>query len=146
MNRLLCIAAASCVLALAGCGPGQSDETRIRQAIETMATAMEEGRPEPFLERVADDFSGDRGSWDRHRVRQYVLAQTIRRGKRPEIDISIGDVELFDGRARASVKATFRGDGRWLPVGGARYRFDTGWRLEDGDWRVIRADWERLDR
>lgn len=137
-------AGVACALLLAACGPSATDETRIRDAIRTMASAIEEGQPGLFLDRVAEDFSGDRGAWDRHRVRQYVLGQTIRRGGKPAIDLSEITVELFGDRARAVVEARIRGEDRWLPAGGARYRFDTGWRLDGGTWKVIRADWERL--
>lgn len=138
--------AALCLFTVAACGPGETDRTRIRNAIEAMALAIQEGEPGPFTQRVAEDFSGNRGSWDRHRVRQYVLAQTIRRAEAPAIDLSIRSIELFGDRARATVEATIRGGGRLIPAGGARYRFETGWRRDDGEWLVIRADWERLDR
>lgn len=119
---------------------------RINNAIELMAQAIEEGEPEPFLERVAEDFTGDGGRWDRQRVRQYILARTLRGGERPDIDLDEIEVELFDARARAIVEARISNADRWLPQRGAHYRFDTGWRLDSGEWRIIRADWERLDR
>lgn len=131
-------------LFMTGCGPSESDEVRIRHAIEAMALALEEGESKPFLERVAADFTGDAGRWDRQRVRQYVLARTLGNGNRPDIDLRDIEVELFDGRARATVETRISDAGRWLPQRGALYRFETGWRLDDGQWRIIRADWERL--
>lgn len=133
-------------LAVSGCGPSEPDETRIRQAMDVMALALEEGELKPFLERVAEDFTGDDGRWDRQRVRQYIMGQTIGGRERPDIDLGDIEVELFDGRARAAVEAHITDAGRWLPQRGARYRFETGWREDDGQWRIIRADWERLDR
>lgn len=133
-------------LAVSACGPSEPAEVRIRNAIESMAQAVEQGEPEPFLDRVADDFTGDGGQWDRQRVRQYILARTLRSGDRPDIHLSDVSIELFGDRARATVETRISGAGRWLPRRGARYRFDTGWRLDGGEWRVISADWERLDR
>lgn len=133
-------------LSVAGCAPSEPDEDRIRNAVESMARAVEEGEPGPFLERVADDFTGDGGRWDRQRVRQYILARTLQSGDRPEIGLDGIEVELFGDRARATVDARISDAGEWLPQRGARYRFETGWRLDDGEWRIIRADWERLDR
>lgn len=146
MKALLILLLAAAWLQLAGCGPSEPDEVRIRHAIEAMALALEEGESKPFLERVAEDFTGDSGRWDRQRVRQYVLARTIGSGNRPDIDLGDIEVELFDGRARATVETRISDAGRWLPQRGAHYRFETGWRLDDGQWRVIRADWERLGR
>lgn len=119
---------------------------RINNAIEAMARGVEEGEPEPFLERVADDFTGDGGRWDRQRVRQYILARTLQSGERPDIDLDETSIELLGDRARATVEVRISNADRWLPQRGARYRFDTGWRVDDGQWRIIRADWERLDR
>lgn len=131
---------------LPACGPSEPAESRLRQAIESMAEALETGKPEPFMKRVAEDFTGDGGRWDYKRVRQYVLAQTLRNSDRPAIDLSDIRIEMFEGRARVTVDATFSDAGRWLPQQGADYRFETGWRLDDGEWRIIRADWERLER
>lgn len=134
------------VLTASGCGPTEPDETRIRNAIEAMALALEEGEPKPFLERVAEDFAGDDGQWDRQRVRQYVMGQTIGARERPDIDLGSIEVELLGERARATVEVRISDAGRWLPQRGAHYRFETGWREDDGQWHIIRADWERLDR
>lgn len=135
-----------CVLLAAACGPEEPAEARIRKAIETMAGALEQGKPDPFLERVAGDFTGGGGGWDRQRVRQYVLGRTLHSRAEPQIDIKDVRIELFDGRAKARVEVVFSGEGQWLPGRGARYRFDTGWRLDDETWRIINARWERLDR
>lgn len=146
MTRLAAIIALAALGTLSACGPGEPDETRIREAVAAMARAVEEGRPDDFLQRVSREFTGDDGAWDRHRVRQYLLGQALQNRNRPDIDAGVTAIEMFDDRARATVEADIRGEGRWLPGGGARYRFETGWRLEDGEWRIIRADWQRLDR
>lgn len=133
-------------LFLTGCGPSEPDEVRINNAIEAMARAVEEGEPEPFLERVAEDFTGHDGRWDRQRVRQYILGRTLQGGRQPDIDLEGINIELLGDRARATVEARISNADRWLPRRGAHYRFDTGWRVDGGEWRIIRADWERLDR
>lgn len=133
-------------LGMAGCGSSEPDEVRINNAIEAMARAVEQGESEPFLARVAEDFTGDGGSWDRRRVRQYILAQTLQGGRQPDIDLDDINIELLGDRARATVEARISNADRWLPRRGARYHFDTGWRVDGGEWRIIRADWERLDR
>lgn len=131
---------------VAGCGSSEPDKVRINNAIEAMARAVEEGEPEPFLERVAQDFTGHGGRWDRQRVRQYILARTLQSGESPDIDLDDISIELLGDRARATVEVRISNADRWLPQRGAHYRFDTGWRVDGGEWRIIRADWERLDR
>jgi hypothetical protein len=133
-------------LFLASCGPSEPGEVRINNAIEAMARAVEEGEPESFLARVAEDFTGHGGRWDRQRVRQYILARTLQRGERPDIDLDGISIELLGDRARATVEVRISNADRWLPRRGAHYRFETGWRVDGGEWRIIRADWERLGR
>lgn len=34
------------------------------------------------------------------------------------------------------------GSGGLLPESGQIYEVETGWRLDDGEWRLIQADWK----
>lgn len=109
-----------------------------------MAKAMEQHHPEPFLEHVADDFAGNEGRWNTQRMKRFLLGQALR--KEPtSIDLENIKVTLYESRASAEIVAELSGDARWWPEQGEAYRFDTGWRLENGEWMIIRADWTRLD-
>lgn len=141
--RILAVAAlALALLSIAGCGT-QDRETELRAAIKGMAQAAEERQPAPILERIADDFSGNRGAMDAATAKRYVLAQTMSRAR---VSVSLGDIDvtLHGDRASATVEASFAGRATWLPGRGTNYRFETGWRLDGGEWRLIRADWKRL--
>jgi len=44
-------------------------------------------------------------------------------------------------RARAQFRALATGGSGWLPDEGRLWRVETGWRLDDGDWMMISAEW-----
>lgn len=119
-------------------------EVQLRDTIRSMAAALEAHEPGPFLRHVAEDFSGGRGAWDEQRVRRFVLGQTLR--KEPlAIGLNRIEITMHGERAGAVVTARITGERGWIPARGETYRFDTGWRLDGGRWKVIRADWERVD-
>lgn len=129
-----------------GFAPGCSvpdREAQLRDTIRAMARSLEQHEPGGFLAHVADDFSGERGAWSAAEVKRFVLGQAVR--KEP-VTIRLGDMDLTvrEDRATAIVTARVSGGRGWVPRRGEGYRFETGWRLEGGDWMVIRADWERL--
>lgn len=132
---LVCIVAAGCA--------APDREVQLRDTIRDMARSLEQHEPGGFLGHVADDFSGNRGEWGASEVRRFVLRQTMR--KEP-VSIALDSMELSlrEDRATAIVTARISGSPGWLPRRGEAYRFRTGWRLDGGDWVVIRADWERL--
>jgi len=129
------------LLSAPGCSPPDR-EAELRNTIGEMARAAEDHRPAPILERIADDFSGNRGAMDAAAAKRYVLGQTMSRDR---LSVSLGsiDVTLHGDRATATVEASFAGSAAWLPGRGTQYSFETGWRLDDGQWRLIRADWKR---
>lgn len=135
------IAGVACIVAIGCAAPDR--EAQLRDTIRNMARSLEEHEPGGFLGHLADDFSGNRGEWGAREVRRFVLGQTMR--KEP-VSIAIDSMELNvrDDRATALVTARISGQRGWLPRRGEPYRFRTGWRLEGGEWVVIRADWERV--
>ncbi|HVJ63327.1 MAG TPA: nuclear transport factor 2 family protein [Tahibacter sp.] len=128
----------------AGCSR-TPDEVRIREAITAMETAVEAREPRAFMEHVADDFTGNRGSIDRAQLHNLLRGQFLRN---EEIGVTLGpiEVELMDKRATAKVTATLTGGGSggWIPERGAAYAFTTGWKNDGGEWRCISAEWEAL--
>lgn len=105
---------------------------------------MEEGRPRGFIDRIADDFTGEDGTLDRTSLHNLLRTQAL---ANTHIGISLTsvDIELL-GDERATVRTTVTltgGNGRWLPERGSIYRITSGWRKEGGDWHCINAQWER---
>lgn len=117
-------------------------EQRLREQLAAMQAALEAREPRTFMEGVAEDFSGN-GGIDRAALQQVVRAQVLANAS---IGLTLGpaEVELQGERAtvRFSVLST-AGSGRLLPDRAGAWDVTTGWREEDGQWRLYYADWKR---
>lgn len=130
------------LLALSGCGPALDDEARIGRTIEGMIEAIERGDVSDFMAPVADDFVAADGRLDRRGLGLLVRRERLARdaiGVRnvdPEIEL------VGDSRARASFRALATGGSGLLPDEARLWRVETGWRRDDGEWKLISADWQ----
>ena len=64
--------------------------------------------------------------------------------RQKSVGVSLGplDVKMFDNRATVTFTAALTGGPGWLPDQAQVYDVDTGWRMEDGDWKLISAKWK----
>ncbi|MDQ3160842.1 MAG: hypothetical protein M3Q51_07455, partial [Pseudomonadota bacterium] len=90
---------------------------------------------------LAEDFVGN-GGMDRRGARQLAVTVFLRQR---DVDARLGPV-IVALRSEAEVVATFSvlatgGNGGWLPESGQVFEFETGWRLEEGEWRLLNARW-----
>lgn len=133
------LAAMLCAL-LAACAR-DAPEARIEAAIAAMEAAVEAREPRGFLEHVADDFSGQRGAFDRSALRGY-LASLLVGNESISVTLAPAKVTVHgDARATVEVSALVVG-GRRLPERGEHLEIRSGWRVEDGEWKVYAAEWE----
>lgn len=140
--RSFCLLAAFAI-ALVACAQ-TSDETRIRDAVASMQSALEERRPADFMAFVAEDFTGADGAFDREALHNLLRAQVLANAS---IGITSGplDIEMQGDRASVRLTTTFTGgNARWLPERGSVYRLTSGWRREGDAWRCFNAQWERV--
>ena len=116
------------------------DETLIRQAIDSMVQAVEHRQPGPVLDRLAAGFKGPEEMGVRQ-VRAYLAAQYFRN---PKIHILLTGlrIEVLGNEADVSFHAAVAGGAGLLPDRAQYYSVTTRWRKIDGDWRVVRAEWE----
>ncbi len=140
MRALLC---AALIVVLAACAR-PDDETRIRQHIDSMTSALADADRRAFMAPLAEDFSAETWDLDRRAV-QLLLVREFRTHDRIRARVFDVDVELFDdGRARTSFQAVLTGGSGVLPEQGSWYRVTTGWRRQNADWELISARWERV--
>ncbi|MBY6203305.1 hypothetical protein [Halomonas denitrificans] len=124
-----------------GCGSPPPAEERIFAIIGEMEVALERGEVDDFMDPVADDFiAGNRG------LDRRMLGLLVRRERmaRERIAVSRFDTDVVlrgEDRATATFTALATGGSGLLPDEGRLWRIDTGWRLDDGDWRLIHAEW-----
>lgn len=127
-------------LGLAACS-GSPDEARLRETIDAMQAAVQERRPGDFMDSVTEDFLGD-GGLDRAAMHNLLRAQLLRNAN---IGATRGplDIQLQGDRAVVDFSVVLTGGaGGLVPERAQGYSIHTGWRIEDGEWRVFLAEWD----
>ncbi len=127
-------------LALGACSK-DSPEQAVRQQVDALQAAIDARDAGDIEDLLAEDFVGNAGL-DRRGARQLAAAMFLRHR---QVAAKVGPVSVElcgegDAIARFSVLAT-GGSGGLLPEQGQVYQFETGWRLVDGEWRLLSANW-----
>ena len=104
-----------------------------------MEEAAEAGDADALFEPIAEDFAGSQ-AMDREAFRRYVLVMGLRR---QTVGVQLGplDVKLYGDRASVAFTAAMTGGPGWLPDRAQVYDVTTGWRMDDGEWKLISASW-----
>jgi len=127
------------VLALAGCG-GDDPAAALKREIGEMEGAIEARKPNDFLSRVTEDFTGNDGQVDKRMLHGVLVSQVL--GDQ-NVSVTLGplDVHLHDpDTATVKVSALLLG-GRWLPERGQTLQIESGWKRKGGEWRCYVAKW-----
>ncbi|MCX7043602.1 MAG: nuclear transport factor 2 family protein [Gammaproteobacteria bacterium] len=127
------------LLVLSACRK-EPPEQALRNTISAMETAAEAHDTDALFEPIADDFAGSEGM-DRQAFRRYVTFMGMR-SKSVGVQLGPLDVKLYDQRATVSFTAALSGGEGLLPSRVQVYDVDTGWRLDDGEWKLISAKWK----
>jgi hypothetical protein len=118
-----------------------SPEQELRQAVAMLQASIEERDSGDLRQVLAEDFVGEDGLDREGAVR---LAQlTFVRNR--EIGVHPGPLDIRISGDHATVRfdaALTGGSGSPLPETAQLYVVETGWRLEDGDWRLTSATWQ----
>lgn len=130
-------------LALAACGSSGTPEDEVRALVDEAEAAAEERDASALRGFVADDYA-DRSGRAAGDVRAILHGWLV---AHPSVHLvtRMDSIEI-DGAGLARAKVTVgmlgreAGDSRELA--GDVYRFDLRLAREDGEWRVIRAEWQ----
>lgn len=133
--------AAGCALLAAACSR-PAPEQALRQAVDGLGQAIR-GLDAPAVHGyLAGDFIGPDGM-DRDEARRIVALYRMRYRS---VRLAVGPLEVEMREPHATVRFLLglggRADGL-LPESASLYRVETGWRLEDGEWRITSARWSR---
>lgn len=138
------IIGAMCVL-LAALGLGACSRTApeqaVREQVGALQAAIDARDASAIHDLLAEEFVGNQGL-DRRGARQLAVGVFMRHR---DVGAKVGPVSVelrgdTDAIARFSVLAT-GGAGGLLPDQGQLYQVETGWRLVDGEWRLLNASW-----
>jgi hypothetical protein len=138
---LLCTALAALGL-LPSCKQPMTVEQQVIAAILEVEEKIEAGERRAFMEHISEDFRGQNGAMNHDQLRAYVLLQ-LNRYKRLQGQLFPIHVEdRGDGQATAWFRALVTGGPGWLPESGQVFEFETHWRMEDGEWLLVVANWD----
>jgi hypothetical protein len=129
----------ACILLLAGCARPPPEE-RLRETVGGLQAAIEERNVSALDEVLARDFIGP-GGLDHSGARRMAQAMFLRYR---DVGVSVGplDVEVQEQHATVSFTAALTGGAGMLPDSGQVYDVETGWRLQDGEWQLVNANWK----
>lgn len=126
-------------LALAGCSRAPPEQ-RLRESMAALQASLEARDGGEMQQWLAADFIGPDGL-DRDGAKR--LAQVLLLRHR-EVGVTLGamEVKLLEHHATVRFSAALTGgSGGLLPDAATLYDVKTGWRLDDGQWRLTSASW-----
>ena len=128
------------LMALCACARS-TPEQRLRAAVSSLQAAIEARDAGDIRALLADDFVGPEGL-DREGAVRMAQAMFLRhRGIGATIAGPL-QVRMQPGHASVRFEAALSGgSGGILPDAARLYSVQTGWRLQDGDWRLTSASW-----
>lgn len=115
-------------------------EQALREAAASLQQAVEQRDAGELADMLAADFIGPDGL-DRDGARRLGQGMFLRYR---DVGVTLGrlDIAIDGDRATLHCSAVLTGGhDALLPDSGQVYQVSTGWRLEDGDWRLNSIDW-----
>ncbi|MGY1409262.1 MULTISPECIES: hypothetical protein [unclassified Luteimonas] len=115
-------------------------EAALRGSVDALSAAIEARDPAAMQQHLAADFIGNDGL-DRDGARRLAMGYVLRHR---DLGVTVGPMEVEMAAAHATVrcKAILRGgSGRALPDSARIYDVESGWRMEDGEWKLASARW-----
>lgn len=126
---------------LAACGAAAPPEQRLRTALQTLQGSIERRDAAAIEARLSEDFIGPDGL-DRASARRLASASFLRY-RDVGLTLAAVDLKLQGDHATVSFTAALSGgSGQPLPEAASVYQVETGWREEDGEWRITSARWQ----
>jgi hypothetical protein len=124
---------------LAACARTPPEE-KLRVTVAGLQAAIEKHDGSAVNEVLADDFIGPEGL-NRDGARRMAQAMFLRYR---DVGVTLGplDVEVRQEHATVRFTAALTGGAGVLPDSGQVYDVETGWRMEDDDWRLVNASWK----
>jgi hypothetical protein len=137
---LIALSALFGLAVLSACG-GDTSEAALRAQLQEMREAASEGKPGDFMQGVTADFTGNQGM-NRAALHNLLRMQTMGSA---DIGTVTGPLEVEINGERATVRFTAvltGGRGRFMPDSAQVYAISSGWRIEEGKWRLYYAEWK----
>lgn len=128
------------VLLLAACARPSAEE-RLRAQVAALQQTIQKRETGDAMALVTEDFAGNNGM-DRQALHNLLRAQFLTNA---DVGATVGPLDLALQGDHATVRFSVLltgGSSRWLPEQAGAYQVTTGWRIEDGDWKLYLAQWQ----
>ena len=138
--RMLFACALIAAWVVAGCAKTPPEQA-LRETLAALQQGIEARDAGTIEEHLAADFVGPDGL-DRDGARRLAVLMLMRHDA---VGVVLGPLDVQVSGQHATVRFTAAatgGSGRLLPDSAQVYQVQTGWRLEDEDWRMTSAIWE----
>jgi hypothetical protein len=139
------VLAACLAVWLCGCAEERTIEQQIIAVITEMEENGEAGRRAAFMERIHDDFAGQKGQMLREDFQRFMVLQWNRNQRLEARLFPIRVTDDGNQQASARFKVLVTGGRGYIPERGQVFEVFTIWQMHDGDWLLLRADWEPVD-
>jgi hypothetical protein len=128
-------------IALGACRSPPPDEQRLRETLDTLQQAGVERRFDDLLDHVADDFAGPSHTSTRKDLERLLRLLALR--VRDVTVTRLGtEIQLHEGqRATAKLTVLIAGDAGGLLNETREVVIDSAWKVDGGEWVMIRAEW-----
>jgi hypothetical protein len=129
-------------VSLVACTPPADDATQVRQGVEVLAKAIEQHERDIIMQQLDVDFRAREGllSQDINRM----LFVQFRQNKQIQVFLYDMEVNVMSSMADVQLEALLLGSSQWLPERGRRYRVQMRWSKRDGEWLLLRLDWQPI--
>jgi len=141
-RRLRAWSAAGLALVLLACA-GESPEARLRARVDDLQAAVEAREGSAIGDYIAADFIGPQ-AMDRDGATRMARGAFLRYRSVRVVVVGPVSVEMQGGEhARVRFDAALTGgSGGVVPDSARVWSVDTGWRVDEGEWRMTSAAWE----
>jgi len=139
-RQLFLAAIAALSLLLAACSRPPAEQA-LRAQVDALQAAVESRDARALRSHLARDFIGPEGMDREGAVRTAQLLFLRNR----DVDATLGPLQIEIAGQSATLRFTAAmtgGSGALLPESGQVYDVTTGWRDEDGDWKLLSIDWK----
>ena len=129
------------LLVLTCCSAQLPPAQALRNTIDSIEVAIEQRDNGALRDHFANDFIGPDGL-DVDGARRLARVMFLRH---QNIGVVLGPLEISMLEDHATVHCTAAltgGSGGLLPDSGQLYDVTSGWRLQDGEWRMTSIDWK----
>lgn len=140
-RRLGLILTAVTLAAVTGCARPAPEEA-LRTEVAGVQASIQQRDAAALGRHLSGDFVGP-GGINRDQAPRLSALQMMRH---QSVAVTFGplEIELREPHATVRFRAVVAGgSGRWVPDMAGVYRVETGWRMEDGAWKITSARWTR---